>query len=229
MPYLSEDTYSDEYKVKHAKGQIERVDLITNSLAIINRTIPMAIYEPSITFILDRTRKHMNTLETLDEKKNFMFEILGILNPNQINDIKKLYDSLSDREKRKFIESAIAINNDGCIKTSEGIYLKWEAFNSDFKLRDAIITIYKKYGHIITPYNIFMPKPKWGRDIHIGQDCIGYQYILLLKQSGERGFSVRSAGAISDESLPEKSHENKVGKLWHSETPIVCVYYIHNI
>ena len=43
---------------------------------------------------------------------------------------------------------------------------------------------------------------------------------MLLKQSGEKGFSVRSAGAISDESLPEKSHDNKIGKLWHSEKPI---------
>ena len=42
----------------------------------------------------------------------------------------------------------------------------------------------------------------------------------MLKQSGEKGFSVRSAGAISDESLPEKSHDNKIGKLWHSEKPI---------
>ena len=70
------------------------------------------------------------------------------------------------------------------------------------------------------PYHIFMPKPKWGRDIYIGTDNVGYQYIMLLKQSGEKGFSVRSAGAISDESLPEKSHDNKIGKLWHSEKPI---------
>jgi hypothetical protein len=65
-----------------------------------------------------------------------------------------------------------------------------------------------------------VPKPKWGRDIFVGKYHIGYQYIILLKQSGEKGFSVRSAGAISDESLPEKSNENKIGKLWHSETPI---------
>jgi hypothetical protein len=70
------------------------------------------------------------------------------------------------------------------------------------------------------PYHIFMPKPKWGRDIYIGTDNIGYQYIMLLKQSGEKGFSVRSAGSISDESLPEKSHDNKISKSWHSSKPI---------
>ena len=43
---------------------------------------------------------------------------------------------------------------------------------------------------------------------------------MMLKQSGEKGFSVRSAGAISDESLPAKSHDNKIGKFWTSTKPI---------
>jgi hypothetical protein len=220
MPYLTTDAYTDEHGVVHPRGEAERVDLITNSLAIINRTIPMAIYEPSITFILDRVRKHMATLKSLDEQKDFMFDIMKILNPKQTKHMKELYETLTDREKKKFIEAAISLDHNSLINTSNGIYVKWEAFNTEFKLRDAIIEIYEKYGDIITPYNIFIPKPKWGRDIYIGKDCIGFQYMLLLKQSGERGFSVRSAGAISDESLPEKSHESKIGKLWHSETPI---------
>lgn len=210
MPYLTTDAYRDEYGVVHPKGEMQRCELISNPLAIINRTIPMALFEPSITFILDRTRKHMITLDTLEEQRDFMFSIMEILNPIQARDMKAIYKDLSDREKKKFIESAI----------DDGIFIRWEAFSHDINLRDNIIKIYEKYGDIIKPYNIFMPKPKWGRDIYIGQDCIGFQYMLLLKQSGERGFSVRSAGAISDESLPEKSHENKIGKLWHSETPI---------
>jgi hypothetical protein len=43
---------------------------------------------------------------------------------------------------------------------------------------------------------------------------------MVLKQSGEKGFSVRSAGSISDESLPEKSNSAKASKSWHSEKPI---------
>ena len=210
MPYLTEDAYTDEFGVVHPKGPQERVELISNPLAIINRTIPMALQEPSVTFILDKTRKHMRKLGSLEEQRDFMFDILDILSPNQARDLRAIYDELSDREKRKFVESAI----------DDGISVRWEAFSTEINLRDNILKVYEKYGDIIKPYNIFMPKPKWGRDIYVGQDCIGYQYMLLLKQSGERGFSVRSAGAISDESLPEKSHENKIGKLWHSETPI---------
>lgn len=220
MPYLTTDVTYDEHNVAHPKGVVERVDLVTNPLAIINRTIPMVMTEGSTTFQLDRARKHAATLETQDEQKEFLFDVLSILNPKQGKEVEELYDSLSDRDKKKFIEDCISINRDGTLMTNNGMYLRWEAFNTDFSLRDQIIKVYEKYGDIMKPYHIFVPKPKWGRDIYIGQDYVGYQYIMMLKQSGEKGFSVRSAGAISDESLPEKSHDNKIGKLWHSEKPI---------
>ena len=210
MPYLTEETYTDEYGVVHAKGKKERVELLTNSLAIVNRTIPMALLESSITFILDKTRKHMATLENLKDAKEFMFDIIEILNKKQAKELRNVYKDLSDREQRKFIESAI----------KDGIFIRWEAFSADNNLRDAIIEIYEKYEDIIQPYHVFVPKTKWGRDIYIGQDYIGFQYMLLLKQSGESGFSVRSAGAISDESLPEKTFNNKLSKALESDTPI---------
>lgn len=220
MPYLTTEVYTDKYGVVHPKGVRERVDLITNPLAIINRTIPMVLIEGSVTFILDRARKYSATLDDINEAKDFLFDIMEILNPKEAHDFDAIYNELSDKEKRNFIKDCISIDENGLLITNNGMYIRWEAFNTENKLRDAIIKIYEKYGDIITPYHIFVPKPKWGRDIYIGQDCIGYQYIMILKQSGEKGFSVRSAGSISDESLPEKSHNNKIAKLWHSEKPI---------
>lgn len=240
MPYLTTDAYTDEYGVVHPRGPRERVDVIDASVSVINRTIPMALFEPSITFLLDRTRKHLLKMMEDDrprkDMEEFAFGVMGLLNPRQTKDLIAIYEDLSPREKDKFWEAMISIGKDGLLLTKNGIYIRWEAFSEDINLRDAIIAIYDRYGNkigeppaglenakdydAIQPYNIFIPKPKWGRDIYIGKDAIGYQYTLLLKQSGERGFSVRSAGAISDESLPEKSHESKIGKLWHSETPI---------
>ena len=220
MPYLTTDSYTDEYGVVHPKGVQERVDLITNPLAIVNRTIPMVLIEGSVTFILDRTRKYAATMNDPEKAKDFMFDVLRILNPKFEKELEDIYESLSPYEKKNFIKDCISIDNDGLLITNNGLYLRWEAFNDEHNMRDAIIAVYEKYGDILKPYNIFVPKPKWGRDIYIGQDYVGYQYIMMLKQSGEKGFSVRSAGAISDESLPEKSHDNKIGKLWHSEKPI---------
>lgn len=210
MPFLCNDSWTDEYGVEHPKGDIERVEIITNPLAIVNRTIPMVLYESSVTFITDKIRKHCKTLKTNEEKLNLILDVLKMFNEEQGNEVENIYNGLSSYEQKKFIESCI----------NKGIYIRWEAFSESDKLRDKIIAIYQKYSNILKPYKVFIPKKKWGRDIYIGEGAIGFQYILLLKQSGESGFSVRSTGAISDESLPEKSYKNKIGKLWHSETPI---------
>lgn len=220
MPYLTTEYTVDEYGVKHPKGVRERVDLLTNPLAFINRTIPIPMHEGSITFLLDKARKHAATLPTLESKKEFLFDIINLLNPRQGHELEELYATLSERAKEHFIEDCISLNPDGTLRTDNGLYSRWEAFNQDWTTRDAIISVYEKYPDIMKPYEVFVPKKKWGRDIYIGQGCIGYQYIMMLKQSGEKGFSVRSAGAISDESLPEKSHDNKIGKYWCSTKPI---------
>lgn len=210
MPYLTTECYRDEYGVVHPKGKKERVELITNPLAIINRTIPMVLFESSITFILDKTRKHMATLDDVKEQSEFMFSIIDMLNVKQGKEVRDLYSGLSDKEKKRFVDSAIKY----------GIYIRWEAFDSSINLRDNIIKVYETYPDIMKPYEIFIPKPKWGRDIHIGADYIGFQYIMMLKQSGERGFSARAAGSINDESLPEKSNNNKTGRFWASDNAV---------
>lgn len=220
MPYLTEKIVTDEYGNAKPVGPQERVDLITNPLAIVNRTIPMVMIEGSVTFILDKTRKHALTLGSREEQKEFMFDILRILNPKQTADLERIYNGLSEFKKNNFIKDCISIDKNGLLITNNGLYSRWEAFDDEHLLRDAIIQIYEKYPDIFTPYHIFVPKPKWGRDIYIGQDYVGYQYIDMLKQSGEKGFSVRSAGAISDESLPEKSNGNRTSRENHSSKPI---------
>ena len=220
MPYLTTEMTTDEYGVKHAKGPRERCDLITNPLAVINRTIPMVMFEGSVSFILDRVRKHANEMEDKEEAMEFMFDVLDILNHKHAEDLRNIYNGLSDYNRKHFIEDCISVDENGLLKTDNGLYTKWVPFSKDYNLRDAIVKIYQKYGDIIKPYHIFVPKPKWGRDIYIGDDCIGYQYIMMLKQSGEKGFSVRSAGSISEESLPEKSNLAKISLEHHSSKPI---------
>ena len=215
MPYLTQSTYTDEYGVVHPEGPIERVDVLQNPLSIYNRSIPLALIEPSITFILDKTRKHAATLP-FEEARDFIFDIIRMLNPYEAKELKHLYDPLAERKKKEFIDNCISLDENELLITSKGIYIRWEAFDATHLLRDAICEIYDKYGDVILPYHIFTPKPNWGRDIYIGTGHVGYMYMYKLKQNGDSGFSVRSAGAISDESLPEKSNDNKTGKSWHS-------------
>ena len=197
-----------------------KVDLITNPLAIINRTIPMVMYEGSETFIMDKTRKFAATLPSMEEQHDLMFDVIGKLNPKQAKNLSDIYDNLSDYAKKQFIKDCISLTPEGLLQTNNGLYSRWEAFNDEWSLRDAIIELYDKYPEMLKPYHIFMPKPKWGRDIYIGDDFVGYQYIMILKQSGDKGFSVRSSGAISDESLPEKDNSSKIGRAPFSTKPI---------
>ena len=209
MMYLTSDTYTDEFGVVHPKGEKKVVEIITNPLAIINRTIPMAMLETSITFILDRVRQHMKTL-SVEEAKDFLFDVLSILNPKFGKEIVALYKSLTDREKKEFMRDAI----------DDAITIRWEAFDPKLVWRDNIIKCYEKYPNILKGYHIFKPKPNWGRDVYVGKDNIGFQYMYVLKQSAARGYSVRSAGAVGDESLPERSNENKIGRSPVSDTPM---------
>lgn len=220
MPYLTTEYTKDEYGVVQPAGTVEPIDMITNPLAPINRTIPMIPKEGSVTFILDRARKYAATLDTIEEKKEYLFDIVRCLNKKLHKEIEDLWESLSEKKRKEFIEDMISLNPDGTLRTDNGTYLRAESFDDDFNLRDGIVEVYQKHGNTIKPYHIFMPKPKWGRDIYVGDDCIGYQYMMMLKQSGEKGFSVRSAGSISDESLPEKDHQNKIGRSRRSTKPI---------
>ena len=220
MTYLVTETEVDEYGVKHPVGVRERVEIITNSLATVNRTIPMSLIEGSVTFILDRVRKHAATLPE-KEAIEFIFDVITILNKKEGNDLRKVYGGLDKYEKKKFLEDCISLNPDGTLNTSNGIYIRWEAFSEGSALRDAILKVYEKYGDVIKPYEVFMPKAKWGRDIPLGKEYVGYQYILMLKQSGAKGFSVRSTGSISEEGLPEKTRAVISSKALFSTIPML--------
>lgn len=211
MPFTSTEVKVDEYGVSHPVGETRPVDIITNPLAIINRTIAASLYENSITFITDKIREKLSTLSDLDSKEELFFDMLEIFNKKQCKNIKKEYRKLNDKKKEKFFTSCI----------EDGIFIQKQPFDEkEENIRDSCVELYDKYPDILEPYHLFIPKRNWGRDIHIGQYHIGYQYMLKLKQDGEKGFSARSAGSISDESLPEKSNENKIAKLWHSQTPM---------
>jgi len=178
------------------------------------------MFEGSVTFILDKARKYANTLEDYKEQKEFLFDVLGSLNPKQTKELEEIYNSLDEKRKKKFIKNCISVDENGLLITNNGLYLRWEPFSADWHLKDNILKVYEKYPDIFTPYHIFVPKKNWGRDIYIGDDYVGYQYILCLKQSGISGFSVRGSGSINEESLPDKSNNNKIGKDWKSSKPI---------
>lgn len=220
MPYLVESITVDQYGRKHPVGKREIVDAITNPLALANRTIGLAPQECSTTFRLDRARKYAATLSSYEEKAEFILDVVRIFNPREYEETLHIYEGMSQKEKERFIDDCISLKPNGTIDTSNGVYIRWEPFSTDQSIRDSCIELEKKYPGVFKPYHVFNPKPNWGRDVYIGEHHVGYQYMMMLKQSARKGFIVRSGGAISDEGLPEKTNSKKIGTSWASSKPI---------
>ncbi|HAU84849.1 MAG TPA: hypothetical protein DCW90_04920 [Lachnospiraceae bacterium] len=174
------------------------VELLVNNLAIINRTIGGPIFEESQNFCSAMAVKHMkNDLKTLKERGNFLFEFISMFNERQGRMMKKTYDELTTSEKKEYIEGVM----DG------HIYLNMMPVGEDRPFFYKLLDVYKKYDWI-KPEEIYIHR--FGRDIlTLQRQYIGEMYIVALKQTSKKGFSVRGMGAVNNKGLPERSYKNK--------------------
>lgn len=197
MPYYYDDT-----------GKKHVIDILFNVLAIINRTTAFPIYEISINFICNKVRAQMQLMKTREERETLLFDIIKDFNEKQAVEMRQIYNSLTEAEKDEYIEDCI----------NERIFIHqtplWETKPIFFRLMD----IYKKYD-FLSPYKMYIYK--WGREIELlNKSYIGEMYILKLKQTSRKGFSVRGTGSINTKGLPERSYKNKNFTERTSSTPI---------
>lgn len=155
MPYYYDDN-----------GNKVTVKLLLNILAIINRTTAMPIFEISINFICNKFRARMQNMKTYKMKEKALFEIVGMFNEIQAKEMRDVYDTLSEEDKKAYIDAAI----------EDRIYIHqlpmWETKPIFYRLLD----IYKKYD-FLDPYTVYINK--WGREIAcLNPGYIGEMYIL---------------------------------------------------
>lgn len=201
MPYY----YND-------RGEKVTVKLLFNALAIINRTTAFPIFEITINYICNKVRDQLSMLKTLKQKEKLLFDIIKEFNERQASEMKATYDTLSKEEKEAYIQDVI----------SDRIYIHqspmWETKPIFFRLLD----IYKKYD-FLKPYDCFINK--WGREIKmLNPAYVGEMYIIKLKQTSRKGFSVRGTGSINGKGLPERSYKNKSFTELRSSTPIRLIF-----
>ena len=185
----------------------ERVDIIFNTLGVINRVNSFQLIEQSITFILNRTCERLTTMYSLDDKQELLLDIVSTFSPREGDQLAE-YLKTTDREQffRRIEESKMIHIN---------IPPLWEG---EVKLFDKIRGIYKKYDWI-KPYDVYIKK--FGRRRKIMKPMIvGDMYVLKLKQTSKKGFSARSTGSISMKGIPEKSNKAKVHQDLYPRTPI---------
>lgn len=198
----------EDYLMPHREdGQV--IHLLLSEFGIINRTTAAPLIENTLTFMLGRTQQHAKTLPTLKEKEDFIFDVIGMLNTEQAKKMRAVYNGLSKKEKADYI--------DACI--NERMFIHHRPIWEDKPMFLKINEVYKKYGDIFKPYDIYVYKfGRWVKSFN--QVYCGEQYIMKLKQTSRKGYSGRATGAINMTSLPEKSHAHKNGTNERSESTV---------
>lgn len=186
----------------------ERVDVVFNSLGVINRLNSFQLYEQSITFICNRVRDRIKTLTDLSEKEKLLFRTIEFFNEDQLKEVKQYYKKLTKKAKEEFFKD-IEIN---------GIYIHIPPLWEKKSLFDRIKEIYEEFDWI-KPYDVYINK--FGRKIKLLKPLVvGDMYLMKLKQTSKKGFSVRSTGSLSKKGIPEKSNKAKTHQELYSKTPI---------
>ena len=187
----------------------KRVDIIFNSLGVINRLNSQQIFEQSITFITSRTVERMRDFiieDKIDDALDVMVNIMNYFNEEQATKMKEFLDGLHKLDRLGFCYEVL----------DKGINIHIPPMLWEKSLYDIIKKIYDE-NPWIEPYDVYVKK--FGRYIRmVNKLVVGSMYIMKLKQSAKKGLSVRSTGHISHRGLPEKTKRSH--RELYSKTPI---------
>lgn len=176
--------------------------------AVPNRTTGFVMHELDITWLMGCARRHMDTLPTLKEKAEVLFDLLDRLNPAHGERERTLYRGLDKKEKEEYIQSAITtgiFSHQDMINENESIFFKLKRAHEELPYAKEDTLYVYRFGHVYRMYQTY---------------CLGSMYMFPLKQTDKRGFSVRATGAINLKGLPERSYKNKRGEAPFSDTAI---------
>ena len=197
------------YYYDRVTGEKVYVKLILNLLAIINRTTGGPIFEMFTNFASRKVGEEMKLLSTMKEREKLLWDYIGMFNPQQRKEMKAVYDKLSKKEKEEYLDYCmnvkIHMHQRPAWDTEDPIFYRLSriADTFDFIQRDDIYI------------------NKWGREIKcLNKACVANMYIMMLKQTSKKGFSVRGAEAINTKELPERSYKSKKFLEKYSSTAI---------
>lgn len=187
----------------------KRVDVILNTLGVVNRISTMQLYEQSITFIMDRTAERMMELHKDGKTKeaiNLMNHMIRYFSERQSKEMKKFTDNLSAEELDTLINEAV----------DTGIPIHIPPIDWEVNLFDVLTNLYKQEPWI-QPYKVYVKK--FGRYIEMQSELfIGQMYFIKLKQTATKGLSARATGKVSSRGLPAKTKRDNSEIM--SKTPI---------
>jgi DNA-directed RNA polymerase beta subunit len=187
----------------------KRVDIIFNTLGVINRLNSQQLFEQSINFICNRVAERIDTLKSFKEKKELLLRTVWYFNKKQAEKLEEFVEGLTtEAQQEQFFASVVR----------DGIFIHIPPMWEKEPLFDRISDLYDEFDWI-EPYDVYMNK--FGRKIKILKPLVvGDMYVIKLKQGSKKGFSARSTGSISKKGVPEKSNKAKIHQEMFSKTPI---------
>lgn len=192
-----------------ADGTRKYVDVIFNTLGVINRLNSAQMFEVSINFIGDNLVQKFKSMDDNDEKAKMLFKFLYHFNEGGMaTNLEAYYKGLTERGKNQFFKDI----------DKNGIYVNVPPMWESEPMFDKLTKIYDEFPWI-KPYQCYVKK--WGREIPIMEKLvIGEEYVIKLKQTSKKNFSARSTGYLSQKGLPDKTSKLKNNQQLYSTTPI---------
>lgn len=185
------------------------VDIVFNTLGVINRLVSMPLYEVAFNGQADQMAKKIYAEPTIEGKEKLLFKFMSFFDDRGMyTKLKKYYTRLDEAGRIDFFED---INKYGIFISIPPL---WETEPLYDRLK-------RMYAELPTQRKQDMYIRKFGRTIKMmRQLVIGDQYIIKLKQSSKKGFSSRSLGFINMKGLPDKTDRLRNNLQMYSTTPI---------
>lgn len=200
-----------DYQAIHVEDG-RRVDIIFDTLGVINRLNCMQLFEQSITFRAQRILERIQRTDNVKEKENYLFPFIRCFSPAEADSVQKDYEETckTKKEKLKWFEYV----------EKYGIFVNIPPFWRDKSLYDCLLDCDKMFPWI-EPYRVAFFDTVSNRWVwQLTKQPVGSMYVMKLKQSSKKGLSARSTGSISKRGVPEKSDEAKKFNTSYSKIPV---------
>lgn len=190
-------------------GTEKPIDVISNGLAIVNRIIPMPLYEVSMTNKMEKFHEYLLKLRNENKcSRDELFlkacDFVSYFTPDDADKMKELY-----RYNPELVYDDIMKN---------GFYLNIHPLNK-VVLRDALIAIEDAYPDVLKrEYVMTKLLHRWVRSEE--KHVIGYQYFWVLKQEADKKMSAIATGRTTKYDQPVKTKQFSKHLRENSDNPV---------
>lgn len=197
-------------EIRKRKDMPGGVDVVLNTLGVVNRLNPAAMYELELNFMANEfIRLYLPMYESNFVKLSAIIDFLSMINAEQAQDMERFIfnriDSLEESEAEKVVEQFVKSFEERKIPIHQPPFFG----NIDFN----------DFVEVYTKYDLIKPLKVEGIEEPL---IIGDMYFMHLKHQPSGKFSARSVRQTNMRGTPSKSKDYKEHRQPYSTTPVRC-------